>query len=355
LILFDTLPSGIYVKELPLILCTIYFLGARGLICFYVDPQSVNNSTILIKSTINIEPDDEPQPDQPYFIKPSGFRPNSLFVGRQTQMEDLHRMLFDRKKRSEGTSAVLIQSMPGGGKTHLAREYVYAHKDSFPGGIFWVRAKSSSEFTAGYWDIARHAALKHLSPESRSSFGDPEQFMGIVRNWLNKRRDWLMVLDGIQFDSMSELQKYVPDSEGTALIYTSTDRSASGDHHWMNPQIIKLPLLSARAAQELLLLELGRRKPFSVEDLKNSMELVQSLGLLPVVIHAVAQRLKVTNEPLARFARHYATEPRLRGLGTYIAVVEQLKVLAADEALNLMYILCFFSQYIPVEMISLGT
>jgi hypothetical protein len=323
---------------------------------FYVDPSSVNNSTVMV-TTIDIRPesDDDQSLNTPYFIKPSGFRPNSLSVGRQTQLEDLHKMLFDRKRRKEGTSATLIQSMPGGGKTHLAREYVYAHKDDFPGGIFWVRAKSQTEFAAGYWDISRKAVLKHASKDGINTFEDPEQFMKMVKKWLKHRRDWLMVIDGIRFDSMADLQRFIPDSRDTCLIYTSTEKSASGDHHWMNPQLIKLPLLSAREAQEMLLLELDRKKPFSTDDLKHSMELVQYMGLLPVVIHAVAQRLKATDEPLAKFARSYASEPRLRGLDAYIAVVDQLKLLAAHQALNLMYILSFFSQYIPVEMISLGT
>lgn len=92
-------------------------------------------------------PPEVSEQDAPYFIKPSGFRPNSLFVGRETELVDMHRMLFDKKRRAEGTSAVLIQSLPGGGKTHLAREYVYQHKDDFPGGIFWLRAKSETELT----------------------------------------------------------------------------------------------------------------------------------------------------------------------------------------------------------------
>jgi hypothetical protein len=83
------------------------------------------------------------------------------------------------------------------------------------------------------------------------------------------------------------------------------------------------------------------------------MELVQAMGFLPVVIHAVARRLKATNEPLKSISRSYASQPKLRDLGTYIAVVEQLKGLNAHEALNLIYILCFFSQHIPVEMLSL--
>ncbi len=58
----------------------------------------------------------------------------------------------------------------------------------------------------------------------------------------------------------------------------------------------------------MLLLELDRKEPFNKDDLKYSMELVQSMGFLPVVIHAVAKRLKTTNEPLSRFAKSYSNE-----------------------------------------------
>ena len=329
----------------------------HGLIfVFLVDPSnSVNNSTIMIHPTLSIEPSTLTEaPDTAYFIKPSGFRPNSLFVGRETQLAEMHRLLFDKKRRKEGTSAVLIQSLPGGGKTHLARQYLYDHKDDFPGGIFWIRAKSLTELAAGYWDIARKAALKHVEGEDAELLKDPHQFIRMVKKWLNHRQDWLLVLDGIHFGDTEALEKFIPDSPNTSLIYTSTERSAVGNYHFKNPQIIRLPLLSAREAQRLLLLELDKKEPFSRDDLKHSTELVQAMGFLPVVIHAVSQRLKATDEPLAKFARSYVSEPRLRGLGTYMAVVDQLKAMGAHEALNLIYLLSFFSQHIPVEMIALG-
>ncbi|KAK2628803.1 hypothetical protein QTJ16_001906 [Diplocarpon rosae] len=346
--------NGIF-ASLSVALAVAYFtLGGPGLIRLLVDPDSVYSSMIISKSTISIEPV-EPEPDPLYFVKPSGFRPNSLFVGREAELEQMHKILFDKKKRADGTSAVLLQSLPGGGKTHLARQYVYNHKDDFPGGIFWLRAKSETELAAGFWDIARKAALKHLfGPEDAGSLEDPEQFIEMVRKWLENRHDWLMVLDGIQFTDSAALWKFIPDSTDTSLIYTSTQKSVMGDYHYMNPQLIKLPLLSAREAQRALLLELGRMEPFAKDDLRYSMELVQSMGFLPVVIHAVAQRLKATDEPLSKFARHYSAEPKLRGLGTYRAVVDQLRAQGAKEALNLISILCFFSQHIPVEMVSLG-
>jgi len=53
---------------------------------FSVDTTSMNNSTIIgPQETISIAPEpkveDDPDDDSPYFIKPSGFRPNALFVG----------------------------------------------------------------------------------------------------------------------------------------------------------------------------------------------------------------------------------------------------------------------------------
>ncbi|KAF4637819.1 hypothetical protein G7Y89_g285 [Cudoniella acicularis] len=319
------------------------------------DPGSLNNSTIMVKSTISIEPDD-PNENTPFFIKPSGFRPNSIFVGRQNELADMHKMLFDEKRRSEGTSAILIQSLPGGGKTSIARQYVYEHKGDYLGGIFWVSAKSHQELAAGFWDIARKAVLKEVvDKDDAIALADPQQFIKMVKKWFNRRHQWLLVLDGIHFDDAEGLQKFIPDSTNSSLIYTSTEKAVTGDHHFMNPQIIKLPLLSAREAQGLLLLELDKKEPFSNVDLKCSMELVQAMGLLPVVIHAVAQRLKATSEPLSKFARSYASGPRLIGLGTYKAVIDQLeKREGGHEALSLVCILCFFSQHIPVEMISLG-
>ena len=286
-----------------------------------------------------------------YFIKPQGFRPNSLFVGREDELEKMHRMLFDRKRRAEGVAAVLIQCIPGGGKTHLAREYVYKHLKDFPGGVFWVTAKTREQLEAGFWHIAATVALR---PENDgAATKETEDFVRCVIDWFTTHHDWLLVLDGIHFDQNETLSRFIPDSTNSSLLYTSTQHSVGGDHHFMNPAVIRVPLLSAREAQELFLQELGRKNP-TTDDLDEAMKLVQRMGFLPEVIHVAAKRLKSTQEPLAKFARAYASGPKLRALDTYVAVVEQLRKSGAEEALNLISILAFFNNSIPVEMISLG-
>jgi hypothetical protein len=262
-------------------------------------------------------------------------------------------MLFDQTRRSQGTSAVLIQSLPGGGKSHLAREYVYRHLADFPGGVFWIRAKSRAQLAAGYWEIARKVALRAATDDQTTAPHDPTRFLGIVEEWLSSNRHWLLVLDGLQFSHSEELQRCIPDNKQTSIIYTSTQGNVGGDRRFMNPQVIRLPLLSAREAQDLLLLELDKQQP-TVEDLKHSMELVQRMGFLPLVIHVEAQRLRATEQPLARFTRAFCSNPKLRGLGPYRAVVDALAEAGAHEALSLMRVVCFLSDHIPVEMIQLG-
>lgn len=319
----------------------------------------LSNSAVLSKSIHSVASIEPEKLSDIFFIKPPGFRPNSFFVGRETELTEMHKLLTDKKRRAQGTSAVLLQCLPGGGKTCLARQYVYDHLNDFPGGIFWVSAKSQEQLAAGFWDIACKVALKPSGKEAKTGPPkDPQQFISVVTEWFSANHDWLLVLDGIQFDHSEALTRFIPDSTNSSLIYTSTERGVGGDYHFMNPQVIRIPLLSAREAQELLLLEIDKKNP-TMDDLKASMDLVQRMGFLPLVIHMVAQRLKATGEHLSKvafskFARAYVSDPKLGDLGPYKDVVEQLKVAEAFEALNLINILCFFSQHIPVEMISLG-
>ena len=266
-------------------------------------------------------------------------------------------MLMDRKRRAEGTSAVLIQCLPGGGKTHLARQYVFAHRGDYPGGVYWVRAKSRHEMEYWFWRIARNEALGGLvvGPDGEGLGGDARGMVGVVRRWLNARQGWLVVFDGVQFD-MEGLREFIPDARNTSMIYTSTERAVAGDPRFDNPRVMELGLLTAAQAQDLLLLEMEslRKREWSAEDRAMALELVQLMGRLPLMIHVAAQHLKATREPLARYLKSYRSRPKAGDLPAYKAVREQLEVRGENAALNLMSLLVFFDQHVPVEMLTLG-
>lgn len=291
---------------------------------------------------------------EPLFIHPETFRPNSFFVGREDELRGLHEMLMDRKRRSEGTSAVLIQCLPGGGKTHLARQYVFQHKDDYPGGVYWVRAKSRHELEYWFMRIARNEVPKRLVDQRDvEELRDPKKMVQVVKRWLSAQSGWLMVFDGVQFDTPG-LHEFIPDARNTSLIYTSTERAVTGDFRFDNPQVMELGLLTAQQAQDLLLLEMERKQPWSADDQAMALELVQLMGRLPLMIHVAAQHIKATREPLARYLKSYRNRPKAGDLPAYKAVRDQLENRGETAALNLISLLVFFDQHLPVEMLALG-
>ncbi|OTA99720.1 hypothetical protein M426DRAFT_16183 [Hypoxylon sp. CI-4A] len=296
---------------------------------------------------------EDDQSQEPLFIKPTVFRPNTYFKGRDKEVKLLHKMLMDRKRRSVGTSSVLIQSMPGGGKTHLARQYVFQHRYDYPGGIFWIRAKSLEEIEYGFWDIAKTVGLREGTHPDQSGFIDTRKMVEAVRAWLSSNDKWLLILDGIHFD-LPDLQDYIPFARNTGIIYTSTERTAGEDYQFDNPQVIALDPLTKQEAQELLFDEMGKKRPYTQDDLKRAEELVELMDRLPLMIHVAALQLKATREPLAKYLRSYRSRPKVGNLPAYRAVREQLEHRGASAALNLMSLLAFFGTHIPVEMIVLG-
>ncbi|KAI1125247.1 hypothetical protein F5Y10DRAFT_11916 [Nemania abortiva] len=297
--------------------------------------------------------DDHNAAQEPIFVKPSVFRPNAYFIGREDELKLLHKMLTDRKRRSVGTSSVLIQSMPGGGKSHLARQYVFRHRYDYPGGIFWIRAKSLQELEYGYYDIAKVAGLDEALMMGEDQMSNTHAVIKAVQAWLSRTENWLLVLDGVHFD-FEGLEHYIPFGKNTSIIYTSTERTAGEEYQFDNPQVIALDPLTKREAQELLFEEMGKKKPYTQDDLQRAAELVELMDRLPLMIHVAALQLKATREPLARYLRSYKSRPKAGNLPAYRAVREQLEHRGAVAALNLMSLLAFFGTHIPVEMVYLG-
>lgn len=247
----------------------------------------------------------------------------------------------------------------------MARQYVFEHRGDYPGGIFWLRASTMQELEDEFWRIARTVALRDLKKrrqEEGEEGGDGEddddlrdhtKVVDHVRRWFNSFEDWLLVLDGIMFDPPG-VERFVPDAPGTSMILTSTSPTGAGNHHFNNPKLLELPLLSTREAQELLLLEMEKKKPWSRDELRQAADLAQLLERLPLMIHVTAHHLKTTYEPLGTFLKRYRAKPQVGKIPAYEFVLEQLTARGAVAALNVLSVLAFFEQHTPVEMMVLG-
>ena len=290
------------------------------------------------------------KPADPYFIVPPGFRKNNYFVGMEKEYKELEKRLFDRR-RKDGTACVLLHGQPGAGKSHLARQYVNNNRTRFSGGIFWISVKSIEESRQAFWNI-----FQKVIPRDSPSFREgtnPNNFVALVKQWFEERHDWLVVFDGVAIDTdhdVTELTQFIPDSKDSSIIYISRAKNLESKQRLLRPHPIKVGPLKEEDAKKLLFKELHIKKPRE-DQIKKATELVKKTGGLPLAIDAISHRLADTHEPLTKYKLSYA-DPTLEN--TYSTILNDLLRLGHLEAWNLINILCWFAQDLPVEMVHLG-
>ena len=298
-------------------------------------------------------PDLPRKPSEPYFIVPPGFRANTFFVGRDKEYQELDRRLFDKRRRI-GTAAVLLHGQAGGGKSHLARQYVDKNRERFTGGVFWITSKLREERYQAYWAIYQ----KVIPREAPEMCTTERSYVEIVKAWFEGRQEWLIVFDGVTLDQdedATDLQKFIPDSKNSSIIYISRAKNLESKQRLLRPVPIRVGPLKEDDARKLLFKSLDefKKKRPSDADIKRGTELVKKIGGLPLAIDAISHRIADTHEPLAKFnIKSYSADPKMAG--TYNKILDDLQRLGYMEAWNLIHLLCFFGQHIPVELINFG-
>lgn len=289
---------------------------------------------------------------EPYFIVPPGFRANTYFVGMEKQLQQVDRHLFDKRRR-DGTACVLIHGQPGGGKSHLARQYVNKNRKKFSGGVFWIIAKLREERYQAFWNIYTKVVARDAPDLYTKATG--EEFVDTVKAWFESRQEWLIVFDGIVIEKdgdAAELARFVPDSRNSSIIYVSRAKNLESKQRLLRPYPIKVPSLGEEDARKLLFKELHMKKPTEA-DIKSATEWVKKVGGLPLAIDALSHRLADTHEPLTKVnIKSFSAESKMGT--TYNRILDDLLILGHTEAWNLINIVSFFGQHVPVEMVHLG-
>ncbi|KAL3454986.1 hypothetical protein BJX64DRAFT_295489 [Aspergillus heterothallicus] len=291
----------------------------------------------------------------PLWVVPSGFHRNATFFGMTKQLETLHTRLFKAKKRAEHLTAVLIAGVPGSGKSHLARQYVWTHRDDYPGGIFWVDAKSLQSTYKCFWDIAQAATLtdgeEFQSPDTKSS----SKYVDAVRHWLQARQEWLLVFDGISFnhdEDINHFKQFLPFRERCSIIYTSVDKTLRKKQRLYEPYCLQVPPLEIEDACKLLFKDLGIKRP-TKEQVRKATEVVTHYECLPLAIHAISHRLGATDKPIEKYhINSHLIDEKLAE--PFLSIMYDLYWGEHFPALNLINLLSFLGHQVPVGLITLG-
>ena len=261
------------------------------------------------------------------------YRRNVSFTGREELLEELHRAL------TRG-AAIALTGLGGIGKTQLALEYAYRHRDEYR-VVWWVRADDEATLAGDYAELPVALELSEREAKKQAAV------VGAVRRWLEQNPGWLMVFDNAE--NRAAVRDYVPQGRG-AVIITSREPVWSG---------VATPFGLEVLALDEAVAFLCRRTGDT--DAAAAAALAEALGRLPLALEQAAAYIEDTAGSLQSyrqlFEEHYAALLDQGRLSTEypdtVATTWMLSIGKVDEAARALLSLCAFvaPEAIPLEAI----
>ena len=188
-------------------------------------------------------------------------RRNVHFTGRE---DELHRL---RQALTSGKPMALTQTLRGlggVGKTQLAAEYAYRHRDDYA-VVWWVRAEEPTALASDYAGLAEALGLPQWGA------AEQESIVGAVRSWLETHEGWLLILDNAE--EIDVVEPYLPRAHTGHVIITSRNQ------RWRDvAQSLPVVALPLEAALDFLVARTGQG------DCEAARALAEELGCLPLAL-----------------------------------------------------------------------
>jgi transcriptional regulator with XRE-family HTH domain len=140
---------------------------------------------------------------------------NAFFTGREDVLKQI-RLLF---QESTLTRPVAITGLGGIGKTQVAIEYAWKHRQNYH-TVLWIKADSLENLTREFLRLAHALDL----PQEDSA--EQNRTIAAIKRWLEEQQNCLLIIDNVETPEM--LHPFLPE-ECAGHILLTTRAQATGN------------------------------------------------------------------------------------------------------------------------------
>lgn len=228
---------------------------------------------------------------QDFFIPWNIPRHNPFFTGREKILEEL-RYVLSKENSVALTQPQAISGLGGIGKTQTAIQYAYLNRDNYK-AVFWINAGSYLALILSFVSIAKILNL----PEKDEN--DNKLILEAVRNWLDKKSNWLLIFDGA--DHPEIVKPFLPRQQNGHILLTSRAQT-------FQSLGISRPLeLKEMLPDEALKFLIGRtgRNKMNISEKQAAEDLAKELGYLPLALEQAAAFISVKQSRFQDYLRSF--------------------------------------------------
>jgi tetratricopeptide (TPR) repeat protein len=229
------------------------------------------------------------------------YEKNRKFVGRESELDKLEKMLSAQNKPSRAA----VSGLGGVGKTQIALELAYQTRERYPDcSNFWIPMTNDESRQQAYLDLSRQLGI----PGAEEQQADVKR---LVQRYLSQETagQWLLIFDNADNidvwvpsagsrDTSLRLKDYLPSSSQGCLIFTTPSRKVAVKLAQAN--VIEVSEMDEEVATQLL------RESLINKDLPNNSQdtaiLLKQLTFLPLAITQATAYINENGIPLSEYS-----------------------------------------------------
>ena len=223
------------------------------------------------------------------FIVP--YKRNVHFTGREKLIATLCTRLSGTA-RKQWNHQVALYGLGGIGKTQLALEYAYSHKEVYQ-RVFWISAATKETLWSDFQLIGGSSGCV-----SNSAALQPQEAAERVLQWLNAQDKWLLILDNL--DTIDVVDGYLPNvSPNKHILITTRNQHV----HQIPAEGLEVTAMDVDDAVELLITRANVEA--TIEKNLEAAKIVAELGRLPLAIEQAAAFIRESSKDIFGYLTSY--------------------------------------------------